>query len=202
MISSLATSEWFTARTSAASLIASAYPRLNVSQQEDFLHHFATLCRDDSATVRQVAAQYLGPMLNAVVDVEGRGCWSDLGEVTVVLMPLYEFLASNEQPDAVRLKTAENCVIFGKLLGACAPDFSSSEISLIQRIVPLILATIDDRSWRVRWTAASKFGDVIAGFDKLPGVMDSLIPAYEKLLQDPEAEVNVYFLTTNQALMQ
>jgi serine/threonine-protein phosphatase 2A regulatory subunit A len=66
---------------------------------------------------------------------------------------------------------------------------NDSEISLIKRILPLVLATIDDRSWRVRWTAAAKFAGVIYSFDKLPEVMDSLVPAYEKLLQDPEAEV-------------
>lgn len=66
---------------------------------------------------------------------------------------------------------------------------SKSEIALIKRILPLVLATIDDRSWRVRWTAAAKFAGVIYSFDKLPDVMDSLVPAYEKLLQDPEAEV-------------
>jgi serine/threonine-protein phosphatase 2A regulatory subunit A len=47
----------------------------------------------------------------------------------------------------------------------------------------------DERSWRVRWTAAAKFKDVIAAYDRLPGTMESLVPAYEKLLQDPEAEV-------------
>jgi len=64
-----------------------------------------------------------------------------------------------------------------------------SEIALIRRLLPLIVATIDDRSWRVRWTAAAKFADVIRSYNALPGVMDLLIPAYEKLLQDPEAEV-------------
>jgi serine/threonine-protein phosphatase 2A regulatory subunit A len=66
---------------------------------------------------------------------------------------------------------------------------NESEAELIRRLLPLIVATIDDRSWRVRWTAASKFASVISGFDLLPNVMDSLVPAYEKLLQDPEAEV-------------
>ena len=68
-------------------------------------------------------------------------------------------------------------------------ELHDSEIALIQRLLPLIVATIDDRSWRVRWTAAAKFADVIRAYNLLPGVMDSLIPAYEKLLQDPEAEV-------------
>jgi serine/threonine-protein phosphatase 2A regulatory subunit A len=63
------------------------------------------------------------------------------------------------------------------------------EVALIQRSLPLVVATIDDRSWRVRWTAAAKFATVIAAFNPIPGAMDALIPAYEKLLQDPEAEV-------------
>lgn len=63
------------------------------------------------------------------------------------------------------------------------------ESSLVRRILPLVMSTIDDRSWRVRWTAAAKFANVIAAYDMLPGAMESLVPAYEKLLQDPEAEV-------------
>lgn len=69
------------------------------------------------------------------------------------------------------------------------PPLSDHELSLIHRLLPLIVATIDDRSWRVRWTAAAKFADVIKAYNPIPGAMDALIPAYEKLLQDPEAEV-------------
>ena len=69
------------------------------------------------------------------------------------------------------------------------PPLKENERILIQRLLPLIVATIDDRSWRVRWTAAAKFADVIKAYNPIPGAMDALIPAYEKLLQDPEAEV-------------
>ena len=68
-------------------------------------------------------------------------------------------------------------------------NLKESEVDLIKRLLPLILATIDDRSWRVRWTAAAKFADVVTSYDPIPNAMDSLVPAYEKLLQDPEAEV-------------
>jgi serine/threonine-protein phosphatase 2A regulatory subunit A len=66
---------------------------------------------------------------------------------------------------------------------------TENELGLIQRLLPLTVATIDDRSWRVRWTAAAKFANVIKAYNPIPGAMDALIPAYEKLLQDPEAEV-------------
>lgn len=192
MLSRLATKEWFTARMSSASLIASAYPKLTSQQQTEHLTLFAALCQDDTPMVRRVAAQYLGKMLENVVGALGRPALDELGVVTTLLIPLYEELASNEQPDSVRLQTTENCVAFGKVMGEIVTKgqkLTENELALVKRLLPLIVATIDDRSWRVRWTAAAKFANVIAAYDPLPNVMDALVPAYEKLLQDPEAEV-------------
>lgn len=90
------------------------------------------------------------------------------------------------------MQTTGNCVAFGRGIGEVVKDgkYTEAEMALVNRVLPLIVATIDDRSWRVRWTAASKFADVIAAFDSVPDAMDSLVPSYEKLLQDPEAEVS------------
>jgi serine/threonine-protein phosphatase 2A regulatory subunit A len=95
--------------------------------------------------------------------------------------------------DSVRLHTTENCVVFGRVMSQLAKlsggNLKEHEMALVRRLLPLVVATIDDRSWRVRWTAASKFADIIQGYSAVPGTMDMLVPAYEKLLQDPEAEV-------------
>lgn len=189
MLRRLATKEWFTARISAAGLIADAFPRL--PSPEEFLDTFARLCKDDTPMVRRVAAQHLGTMMKNVVGVMGRESLDAGGVVEKVLMPLYEEFASNEQPDSVRLQTSENCVAFGEVVSSLAQDSAlrEPELNLLKRILPLIVATIDDRSWRVRWTAAAKFASVISAYDQLPDAIDSLVPAYEKLLQDPEAEV-------------
>lgn len=192
MIGRLAVKEWFTARISAVSLIADAYPRLKGADQlTEHLEFFANLCKDDTPMVRRVAAQYLGIMVQNVAKVQGRATLEPDGKLVQLLMPLYEVFSSNEQPDSVRLQTTENCVAFGKMMGTLAEEgpLLETEIQLLKRILPLIVATIDDRSWRVRWTAAAKFADVIKAYDQLPDAMDSLVPAYEKLLQDPEAEV-------------
>jgi serine/threonine-protein phosphatase 2A regulatory subunit A len=192
MLARLAVKEWFTARISAVGLIAAAYTRLvDVTQQDEHLQLFANLCKDDTPMVRRVAAQNLGTMVRNAVQVQGRSTLEAEGKVVKLLMPLYEEFASNEQPDSVRLQTTENCVAFGKVMSLLAEEgpLRESEITLLKRILPLIVATIDDRSWRVRWTAAAKFADVIQAYDPLPDAMDSLVPAYEKLLQDPEAEV-------------
>jgi len=101
----------------------------------------------------------------------------------------------------VRLQTTKNCIAVGKALSDLKIASSSRNENvensltqangaiLVKRVLPLVVATIDDRSWRVRWTAASKFAEVVKAFANIPGAVDSLIQAYEKLLQDPEAEV-------------
>lgn len=197
MLTRLARKEWFTARISSAGLIANAYPRLLQSQQEEHLNLFSDLCQDDTPMVRRVAARNLGIMVENVVKAVGRPSLEEDGVATTILIPLYENLSSNEQPDSVRLQATENCVVFGRVMGDLISDVDAKgegalnehESALIKRLLPLIIATIDDRSWRVRWTAAAKFADVIKAYNTIPGAMDSLIPAYEKLLQDPEAEV-------------
>ena len=203
LLSRLANKEWFTARISACSLIASAFTRLDPDQQETHLEHFASLCRDDAPMVRRVASQHLGSLLLNVVTAKGKQCVEQDGMLTTTFLPLYEELASNEQPDSVRLQSTENCIAFGKAMTGLFKNeeegktmLDSDDLSLaaagilVKRILPLIVSTIDDRSWRVRWTAASKFADVVKSFTELEGAMDSLIPAYEKFLEDPEAEVS------------
>lgn len=103
MIERLATKEWFTARISAAGLISSAYLKLNAGQQKQHLEYFAQLCKDDTPMVRRVAAQYLGPMVRNVVEASGRSTLAQDGTVTSTLIPLYEELASNEQPVSTSL---------------------------------------------------------------------------------------------------
>ena len=194
MLHRLARKEWFTARMSSARLVAAAYARLYHMKQDaaqELLTDYCQLCRDDTPMVRRVAAQHLGTLVQAVVQVQGRSSLTTV--VANELLPLYEVLASQDQPDSVRLQTTENCVAFGHVMSQFVRNdtirLTTTELELIQRVLPLVLATIDDRSWRVRWTAAAKFAAVVEAWNILPDVMDSLVPSYERLLQDPEAEV-------------
>ena len=210
MIGRLANREWFTARISACTLIAHAFPKMGPELRRVHLEYFANLCKDDVPMVRRIASKNLGTLFYTVVQTTlGRGSGSgkeffDMNNnYSLVLLDLYELLAGGDQPDSVRLHTTENCVCFGSAMTLIREQISSSSSSLssekeeimsridtlVKRILPLIAATIDDRSWRVRWTAASKFGAVVHAFKTLHGAMDALVPNYEKLLQDPEAEV-------------
>jgi serine/threonine-protein phosphatase 2A regulatory subunit A len=205
LLERLAVKEWFTARISAAALLPTAFSRLRTPQQQQrHLDAFAQLCRDETPMVRRVAARHLGRMLRHLVQVHGREALEPEGAVVQVLLPLYEEMASAEQPDSVRLQMTENCVALGQVIAEMrnpeggdamavdddkSSDLTEPELALLRRVLPWIVATIDDRSWRVRWTAAAHFAAVIHAYDLSPGALDTLIPAYEKLLQDPEAEV-------------
>lgn len=94
----LAKSEWFTARMSSAGLICAAYPRFTPEQQKVHLSLFIGLCQDDTPMARRVAAQNLGEMVRNVVESNGRETLEADGIVTTSLIPLYEELASNDQP--------------------------------------------------------------------------------------------------------
>lgn len=201
MVTRLATKQWFTARMSACALIAHSFTRFIPSEQEAQVQHYANLCRDETPMVRRAAAQSLGQMVTSVVEAKGKYCIGPDGMLTTTFTQLYEELAANEQPDSVRLHTAANCVAFGHGMSKIQALKGRDDLSvaaadvLVKRIIPLIVATIDDRSWRVRWTAASKFADVVSAFEKIDGALDHLVPAYERLLQDPEAEVSLFHAT-------
>jgi serine/threonine-protein phosphatase 2A regulatory subunit A len=98
MLLRLAKKEWFTARMSSAGLICSAYLKLKSEQQQEHLTVFVQLCQDDTPMVRRVAAQYLGEMVRNVVEATGRKTLERDGAVTTTLIPLFEELASNDQP--------------------------------------------------------------------------------------------------------
>jgi serine/threonine-protein phosphatase 2A regulatory subunit A len=178
MVHRLANKEWFTARISAAGLMSAAYA---YTHDTDCIPLFAKLCRDETPMVRRIAAKHLGEFCKTLI--EQKQHLDQLPE----LLPLFQELASLDQPDSVRLQTTENCVLLGQVC---------QDPMVIEKLIPLIVATIDDRSWRVRWTAASKFASVVASFADHP----ILIDAYEKLLQDPEAEVRTA-ATMNLALV-
>lgn len=177
MVKRLGEKEWFTARVSAAGLLSAAYAR---TEDAECIALFIKLCRDETPMVRRIAAKHLGEFCQTLVRMNVHP------DELQNLLPLYQELANIDQPDSVRLQTTENCVLLG---GVC------QDTQVTEKLIPLIVATIDDRSWRVRWTAASKFASVVANFDDTV-----LIDAYEKLLQDPEAEVRTA-ATMNLALV-
>ncbi len=211
MILRLATKEWFTARMSACTLIAADFTSLTLMDDtttpNEVLELFAKLCHDEVPVVRRIASQNLGMVVEKALPIYGSFMEGILSQR---LLPIYEEIPTNDQ-DSIRICTADNCISLGK---AMMDSNSSSKTSspqqneqLLQRIIPILIASANDRSWRVRWKTASKFNEVAQVFSSIiipnttttdynnnnksyiPSVVAKLFCAYEGLLQDTESEV-------------
>lgn len=94
------------------------------------------------------------------------------------IIPLYRKLASDDQ-DSVRLLTIPDLI-------AIASGLSEAETK--QHLLDTLRASVQDKSWRVRYMVANEF----VGLAEAVGegiVREELVGAFVNLLKDNEAEV-------------
>jgi serine/threonine-protein phosphatase 2A regulatory subunit A len=168
LLKRLSTGDWFTSRTSATALYASAYPKVAASTQEDLRRSFAALCVDETPMVRRAAAKELGPFSKTLAKPI----------LTSELVPVFRKLASDDQ-DSVRLLTVDALIAIAEALDdeECKAYLGSTMKAMVQ-----------DKSWRVRFMIADHFVQLAqaAGEDI---VREELVMAFVALLKDNEAEV-------------
>jgi serine/threonine-protein phosphatase 2A regulatory subunit A len=167
MVQRLAEGDWFTARVSGASIVASAYGKISdEGDKENVRDIFARLCEDDTPMVRRAAAESLGAMAMQV----------DAAYLTETLMGQWTKVAEKDDQESCRL-LAMGCTTD---IIRCSADPS----------IPLEVAKrgCSDRSWRVRQSLASQLGAIgeILGAEAAD---QDLLPSLVELLQDPEMEV-------------
>jgi len=125
--------------------------------------------------VRRAASGKLGEFAKAV---EVEYLKSDL-------VPMFVNLAQDEQTsqDSVRLLAVEACVSIASLL-------QTEDVE--QLVMPTLRQCAEDKSWRVRYMVADKFTELQTAVGKEITKTD-LVPAFQSLLKDCEAEVAAYF---------
>ncbi|ELW64244.1 Serine/threonine-protein phosphatase 2A 65 kDa regulatory subunit A beta isoform [Tupaia chinensis] len=168
LVKRLASGDWFTSRTSACGLFSVCYPRASNAIKAEIRQHFRSLCSDDTPMVRRAAASKLGEFAKVL----------ELDSVKNEIVPLFTNLASDEQ-DSVRLLAVEACVSIAQLL-------SQDDLEVL--VMPTLRQAAEDKSWRVRYMVADKFSEL----QKAVGskiTLNDLIPAFQNLLKDCEAEV-------------
>lgn len=169
MIERLATGDWFTSRSSAAGLFASAYQKSDTANREKLRTLFQGLCNDDTPMVRRAAASNLAKLIAEM-------------ETDIVLeeaIPQLQTLSEDDQ-DSVRLLTVEALIAVAKALG--------SEEETRRRALPILKTLYADKSWRVRYMVADHFIRIAEACG--PSIVASdLVPAFLQLLRDSEAEV-------------
>lgn len=168
LLKRLSSGEWFTSRTSAATLYPAVYSKVSPTLQEDLRKGYAGLGTDDTPMVRRAAAKSLSPLLKQ---------FSEQDIISDGLL-IYRRLQADDQ-DSVRLLTVPALIVLAQqLLPAQAQE------SLLKQI----RQSTSDKSWRVRYMAASHFNE-LAGAVGFELVRDELIGQYIQLLRDNEAEV-------------
>uniref|UniRef100_A0A2P2HWT8 Protein phosphatase PP2A regulatory subunit A n=1 Tax=Hirondellea gigas TaxID=1518452 RepID=A0A2P2HWT8_9CRUS len=168
LVKRLAVGDWFTARTSASGLFANCYKRLSVSTKTELRAYFRSLCQDDTPMVRRAAASKLGEFAEEV----------ELEYLKSDLVPIFNALAGDEQ-DSVRLLAVKACVCLANLL----PKEDKEAL-----VMPTLRQSYEDKSWRVRYMVADSFIELQKAVGEEITRTD-LVPAYQALLKDVEAEV-------------
>ncbi|KAK0558114.1 protein phosphatase 2A structural subunit [Tilletia horrida] len=168
LVKRLSGGDWFTSRTSAASLFAAVYPKVSPSVQDDLRKRFAALCNDDTPMVRRAAAKEVGPFAkNLPKDI-----------LISEIIPLYRKLSTDDQ-DSVRLLTVADLIAIAEML-----SHAESKNYLLHSIRDAVA----DKSWRVRYMVADHYVKLASAVGE-DVVRDDLVLSLVSLLKDNEAEV-------------
>ncbi|KAF7436828.1 hypothetical protein PC9H_003661 [Pleurotus ostreatus] len=159
---------WFTSRTSSAALFAAAYPKVSPAIQEELRKGFTILGSDDTPMVRRAAAKWLGSFIKTL----------SKEHVLSDGLPIYRRLQMDDQ-DSVRLLTVEDLIVI-------AQQLTPAEVE--EQLLQQIRLSIGDKSWRVRYMAASHFNELAEAVGANL-VRTELINQFVQLLKDNEAEV-------------
>ncbi|KZT44349.1 ARM repeat-containing protein [Sistotremastrum suecicum HHB10207 ss-3] len=168
MLKRLSQGEWFSSRTSSASLYASAYPRVSPDTQAELRKLFTTLGGDDTPMVRRAVSKWLGPFAKNL----------SRDHVISDALPLYRKLSQDDQ-DSVRLLTVEDLITIAQQLGP-------AEVG--SQLLPQLRSSVTDKSWRVRYMVANHFVELAEAVGPVI-VRDEMVTAFVQLLKDNEAEV-------------
>jgi serine/threonine-protein phosphatase 2A regulatory subunit A len=142
LIMRLSKADWFTSKVSATGLYVTPYPRCSPFLQEQMRAQFHALVKDDTPMVRRQAATNLAKFVKAMTP-----------QVVIdEMLPLFEHL-SNDDQDSVRLLTVEILIAIAE---AVPKEQQSSHGKLLEALRNLF----EDKSWRVRYMVADRFGKV------------------------------------------
>jgi serine/threonine-protein phosphatase 2A regulatory subunit A len=163
LLKRLSQGEWFTSRTSSAALYPAVYAKVSSTIQDDLRKGFMALAADDTPMVRRAAAKWLGVCTINLVEIHHRlnfilqGLLTHFSQPHILTegLPIYRRLQSDDQ-DSVRLLTIEDLIVLAKRL-------TPAEVK--EQLLKQIKHSIGDKSWRVRYMAASHFNEAcLVGF--------------------------------------
>eukprot|EP01126_Amoeba_proteus_P020468 TRINITY_DN2081_c0_g1_i22.p1 TRINITY_DN2081_c0_g1~~TRINITY_DN2081_c0_g1_i22.p1 ORF type:complete len:579 (+),score=131.11 TRINITY_DN2081_c0_g1_i22:65-1801(+) len=167
----LAEDEWFSPKCSACAIFHLAFSRLP-ELHEDLVVLYKNLCAEETPLVRRSSATHLATFL-------------PITPPDLLLEHLLESIKSFEkdEQDSVRLLVVDLVIGMTKCFNT-----SSLTDKIKIYVEPILSSCVQDKSWRVRYTVASKFDQIAAQFGP-DLVQDTILPLFVELLKDVEGEV-------------
>ena len=179
----LARGDWFSEKSSAASLIVFVIQKLGSQNSdkitgdtnghfEELLGSFEALLHEEVPLVRKAVANNLAALSTALFNLSAT---SHLERLVKICMQL-----AGDAQDSVRLLAVEPlAVLLEQSSTSCPQQFAS--------LVPLFLALASDNSWRIRFMVATNYGHLSASLVREANV--DTLGIYCTLLKDAESEV-------------
>jgi len=169
LVKRLSSGDWFTSKTSACGLFATAYRRSAEEHRKELRGLFFQLCKDETPMVRRAAATHFGSLIKQM----------DKAQIKEEVLPVFTPYLANDEQDSVRLLAVDIC-------SAIAASFSVEENT--QYVLQVALACANDKSWRVRYMVADRFCELAKALG--PELTKThLVTVFSKLLKDNEPEV-------------
>lgn len=166
LVQRLAKSDLPQARSSACFVVAVPYPHVPVGVKATLRQMFQKLCSDEEIMVRRSACVALGKAFAAVLGQQA----------TDVLTPFASFCRDGS--DGVRLQAVTTAIAMLRVL----PD------SGISQVVSLLKTLSSDSSWRVRYMAADRLGEISKAFSP-QDAQRVCAPMFRTMCQDSEPEI-------------
>ena len=175
--------DWFSEKSSAASLIVFVIQRLDSQRNntitgdisghfEELLGSFESLLHEEVPLVRKAVANNLAALSTALFNLSFT---SHLERLVKICMQL-----AGDTQDSVRLLAVEPLAVLLEQSKTLYPQQFSS-------LVPLFLTLVSDNSWRIRFMVASNYGHLAASLIHEANV--DTLEMYCTLLKDAESEV-------------
>ena len=144
LLKRLVSNDWYTSRMTAAYVFSASFSKFPEHLHEELIMLFAKLSEDDTIMVRRVVALNLASLVMHVNDKDL--VWNHL-------LPCMYRLAEDAQ-DPVRLQLLPIAIAFLKKISESS---SLQPNGAIKEVINIALTIANDRSWRVRWSAASNY---------------------------------------------
>jgi serine/threonine-protein phosphatase 2A regulatory subunit A len=179
MLRRLIAESWWTAKVSAAALMATAYPKCTAEVKAELRASLMQITKDEAPMVRRAVARALGKLC-AVFDA---------ADVVPNLLPSLNKLANDDQ-DSVRI------LAFGSCLEMCSTQPADQCTDFIY---PAIETFAKDASWRVRLEVARALTQVVESVVHAGPMPVSIVAL---MLKDPELDVRRFALEHSNSVVQ